>query len=240
MTPEGEGLLRAGGEALGLDLEAALPQFGRLHDLLVAASAQQNLTALKDERDIVLKHFVDSLTCLTTGLFDGDEQVLDLGTGAGFPALPLAIARPRLSISPLDATRRKVEFVAETARSLGLENVHPLVGRAETVGRDPQHRGRYDRVVTRAVASLAVLVEVSLPLLREGGVLVAQKGPGANEELVAARGALDKVGGIVHDVRALDLPVSGEERHLVLIEKVRETPAAYPRREGVPGKHPLS
>lgn len=240
VTPEGENLLREGAAELGLPLgEKQVERFARLLSLLTETSAQMNLTALRDERDIVLKHFVDSLTCLRGGWLNGAERVLDLGTGAGFPALPLAIVRPDLQICALDATRKKVEFVGRTAQTLGLENIIPLVGRAESLGREAGQREGYHRVVTRAVAALPILVELALPFLPVGGLLVAQKGPILSEELEAGTRAAAEVGGEVRGVESFRLPVAGDARTLVVIEKTAPTPERYPRREGVPNRKPL-
>ncbi|MBI0445145.1 16S rRNA (guanine(527)-N(7))-methyltransferase RsmG [Deinococcus sp. DB0503] len=240
MTPEGRALLLAGAAELGLELSAEhLDRFARLLVRLTEGSAQLNLTALHHERDIVLKHFVDSLTCLRGGWLDGAGRVLDLGTGAGFPALPLAIVRPDLQLVALDATRKKVDFVERTARSLELNHVQPLTGRAETLGRDPAQRESYDRVVTRAVAALPILVELTLPFLRTGGFLLAQKGPIGPEELEAGRRAAQEVGGEIRAIDAFVLPIAGDARSLVVIEKTAPTPERYPRREGVPNRKPL-
>ncbi|WP_104991819.1 16S rRNA (guanine(527)-N(7))-methyltransferase RsmG [Deinococcus sp. NW-56] len=239
MTPEATALLLQGGGELGLDLSSHVESFTRLLKLLQQGAAQTNLTALRDERDIVLKHFVDSLTCLRGSWLGGDGRVLDLGTGAGFPALPLAIVQPELRFTPVDATAKKIAFVTRTAAALELSNVTPLTARAETLGRDPAHREGYGRVVTRAVASLPALAELALPLLREGGVLVAQKGPISPEELEAGRLAAAEVGGEVRAVDAFALPVLGEARTLVVVEKTGPTPERYPRREGVPARKPL-
>lgn len=231
-------MLNAAAE-LDLDLSPQAELFGRLLDLLVAGADQVNLTSLRNERDIILKHFVDSLTCLRGGWLDGEWSVLDLGTGAGFPALPLAIVRPELRVTAMDATRKKVEFVGRTARDLGLANVEPLTGRAETLGRQPGRREGYDRVVTRAVAALPILAELALPFLPVGGLLVAQKGALGPEELEAGTRAAAEVGGEVRAVEPFALPVLGDARTLVVVEKVAPTPERYPRREGVPNKQPL-
>ncbi|WP_081908992.1 16S rRNA (guanine(527)-N(7))-methyltransferase RsmG [Deinococcus sp. YIM 77859] len=240
MTPEGELLLRQGAADLGLHLDAAqIGLFARLLVLLTETSTQMNLTALRDERDIVLKHFVDSLTCLRGGWLSGEGRVLDLGTGAGFPALPLAIVRPDLRLTPMDATRKKVEFVDRAAQALALENVTPRVGRAEHLGREPGQREAYDRVVTRAVAALPILAELALPFLRVGGLLVAQKGSLTPEELEAGTRAAAEVGGELRRVEPFQLPLARDARTLVVIEKVAVTPDRYPRREGVPNRKPL-
>lgn len=240
MTPEGLALLNTGASELGLVLTAEQQEkFAQLLRLLTEANAQFNLTALKTERDIVLKHFVDSLSCLRGNHLSGEDRVLDLGTGGGFPSLPLGIVCPQLWITPLDSTRKKIDFVRETAHALGLSRVEPLVGRAETLGQQPEHRGQYDRVVARAVAALPILAELALPLLKEGGLLVAQKGPIAEEELLAGRRAAGELGGRVQEVDEFNLPVLGDTRTLVVIEKVKPTPPKYPRREGVPNAQPL-
>ncbi|PTA67530.1 16S rRNA (guanine(527)-N(7))-methyltransferase RsmG [Deinococcus arcticus] len=239
MTPEGEALLRRGAAELGLQVDAQIPAFVQLMALLQEANRKVNLTALKTETDIVLKHFVDSLSCLRGEHLDGAQQVLDLGTGAGFPALPLALLRPEIPFVPLDSIRKKIDFVRAAAEALGLNNVQPQVGRAETLGRDPAHRESYDRVVCRAVAALPVLAELALPLLKPGGRLVAQKGPISEEELQAGRRAAGELGGRVTEVDAFTLPVLGDARTLIVVEKVGRTPKKYPRREGVPAAQPL-
>lgn len=240
MTSEGLELLRRGADELGLTLsEKQEEQFMQLLTLLKDGNQKFNLTALKTDHDIVIKHFLDSLTCLRGGHLDGDLRVLDLGTGGGFPALPLAVMRPDLQITPLDSTRKKIEFVRATAETLGLSQVTPLVGRAETIGRQAEYRGQFDRVVARAVAALPILAELALPLLKVGGLLVAQKGPITPEELRAGRRAADEVGGLIGELDEFQLPLLGDARTLITIEKIRATPELYPRREGVPNAQPL-
>lgn len=240
MTPEGEQLLRDGLGALSIvPGEHQVQQFGQLHSLLVERNAHVNLTALKTERDIVVKHFVDSASCLRGGHLGSGGRVIDIGTGAGFPALPLAILDPERDITALDSIRKKVEFVRAAAGALDLAGVQPRVGRAETLGRDPADRATFDRVVVRAVAALPILVELALPLLRVGGRLVAQKGPASDEELAAGARAARELGGEIVVVDSFELPVTGDARRLIVVEKTAPTPDRYPRREGIPTQQPL-
>ncbi len=239
MTPEGQALLLEAGRALDLDLSPALPRFAQLQRALIIGNAQLNLTALISERDIILKHFIDSLTCGVGGWLPAGARVLDLGTGAGFPTLPLAIVRPDVPFLAVDATRKKIEFVARTAAELHLSNVEVLTSRAETLGRSTEHREQYSRVVTRAVAALPILAELSLPLLNLGGLLIAQKGPLSTEELEAGQAAAAALGGEMFHVKHFELPILHDARSLVILRKISATPPQYPRREGVPNKQPL-
>ncbi|GAB5602856.1 16S rRNA (guanine(527)-N(7))-methyltransferase RsmG [Thermus sp. FJN-A] len=239
LSARGAELLLQGGRALGLDLEAHLPAFSRLYDLLMEANRRHNLTALRTEAEVVVKHFLDSLTLLTLPLWEGPLRVLDLGTGAGFPGLPLKLVRPELEVTLLDATQRKVAFVAEAVRALGLKGAHPLWGRAEELARRPEHREGYGRVVARAVAPLCVLVELGLPFAAVGGVMVAQKGPRVEEELARLPKALPLLGGRHQATHTLTLPFAEEVRALVVLAKEEPTPTRFPRRPGVPQKHPL-
>lgn len=226
ISEEGRALLLEGGEALGLDLRHFLPQFDLLHAALLEGNSRMNLTALTQERDIIIKHFLDSLTCARDGHLQTAGRVFDLGTGAGFPTLPLAIVYS-LNFVAMDATRKKVEHVAWAAAQVGLDNVQTLVGRAEALGRDPEHREQYGRVVTRAVAALPILAELALPLLEVGGLLIAQKGPISAEELQAGGSAAAALGGEITATERFQLPVTGEGRSLVVIRKTQATPAKY-------------
>ncbi|WP_234507178.1 MULTISPECIES: 16S rRNA (guanine(527)-N(7))-methyltransferase RsmG [Thermus] len=238
LSPEGVRLLLEGGEALGLDLSPHVPAFSRLYDLLLEGNRRANLTALRTEGEVVVKHFLDSLTLLVLPLWEGPLRVLDLGTGAGFPGLPLKIVRPELEIVLLDATRKKVDFVAEAVAALGLKGAKALWARAEVLAHEPAHREAYHRVVARAVAPMCVLAELGLPFLALEGAMVAQKGPRVAEELEPLPKALSTLGGRLGEVRRLALP-GGEERCLVVLHKEAPTPPRYPRRPGVPEKHPL-
>lgn len=240
LTGQGEMRLREGATQLGVALtDEQVEKFRQLYQLLLEGNARLNLTALKTEEDIVLKHFVDSLSCLRGHHLDDPARMLDLGTGGGFPSLPLAIVRPQLQIVPMDATRKKIDFVRETALNLGLPNVEPVTSRAETLGRDRIYRAQFDRVVARAVTALPILVELALPFVKVGGLLVSQKGALTPEELNAGAQAAELLGGQVRQVDEFELPVLGDARTIVVVEKIRATPEQYPRRDGLPNQQPL-
>lgn len=240
MTPTGKHLLLKAATELGLDLEPYLPQFSQLFELLTEANQTTNLTAIRDEQGIILKHFVDSLTCLKYPGLLGASTAIDVGTGAGFPGLPLAIVRPGTHFDLLDATKKKIEFVARAIQSLGLQNAQALWGRSEELAQNHVKRETYEAALCRAVSSLATVVELTLPLVRVGGFVLVQKGAAVDPEVAEAQGALNKLGGEIEQVLHLKLPVSREARNLIIVRKAAPTPPAYPRKPGVPAKNPLS
>jgi len=214
--------------------------FAELTDRLLGENEKYNLTAIRDPEKIALLHYADSVT-LSAYLASG-ATVLDVGCGAGFPTLPLAIVRPDLRIVCVDSTEKKVRYVRETAALLGLSRVDARVMRAEEGGRDPALRERFDFVTARAVAELRVLAELTLPFVRVGGSLLAMKGKQVADEVAAAAGALSALGGCVAvtDQTPLRSAALGEQSHaIVRVEKVRHTPAAYPRPFAQITKKPL-
>jgi 16S rRNA (guanine527-N7)-methyltransferase len=217
-------------------------QFARYSELLVEWNQRINLTAIVDEEGIVTRHFLDSLSVLAAldpAASDG-YSVIDVGAGAGLPGVPLAIMRPRWEVTLLEATRKKVDFLSLVAAELKLSNVTALWGRAEDWGQESVFRERFDAAVARAVAELPVLAEFCLPFVRQGGRWVAQKGPRAEEEVQQARNALGQLGGRLLRVEQVAVPgLAGETRALVIVEKVKATPATFPRRPGTPAKRPL-
>ncbi len=240
MTGAGKRLLLQAAGEIGLNLQPHLPQFAHLFELLTTANQTLNLTAIRDEEGIVLKHFVDSLTCLTYPGFQDGMTVIDVGTGAGFPGLPLALVRPKIRFDLLDATKKKVDFVESTIRALKLENAKAIWGRSEELSHTIVKRETYDAAVTRAVATLQVVAELTLPLVRVGGFVQVQKAVGVESEIGRAQSAIEKLGGSLAKVIGLELPMIKDKRNLVIIEKVAPTPPQYPRKAGVPSKNPLS
>lgn len=206
---------------------------------LSAGSARLNLTAITIPKEIVVKHFLDSLAGLQVIEPAAGKRIIDVGSGAGFPGLPLKIVRPELELTLLESSRKKAGFLETTVRELGLEGVLVTGMRAEEAGRDPVHRGKYHWAVARALAPVSVLGEYCLPFLRVPGVLVAYKGPGVGAELAEARHALAVLGGVAREVLEFKLPGVDDRRSLVVIEKRAPTPERFPRRAGAAAKRPL-
>ncbi len=206
---------------------------------LISWNQRFNLTAITDPAEIESKHFLDSLSCLLAMRERQADRVVDIGTGAGFPGLPLKIVCPQLQMTLVEATGKKLDFCRHIVQGLGLEHVDLVHGRAEDIGHSPDHRQSYDWAVARAVASMPVLVEYLLPLLRLGGRAVAQKGESGPAEAHAAEAALKVLGGRTHQVIRVELPGVAEVRFLVVVEKAAATPPEYPRRAGLPAKRPL-
>ena len=233
-------LLRDGAMQLGVELdEAQLGKFSVFTSLLLEWNQKFNLTRITDTRDITLKHYLDSLTCLAAAKFPLDARVVDVGAGAGFPGIPIEIARPDLNVALLDATRKRIAFLEEVVERLALAGISLLLGRAEDAGHDALRREFYDISVARAVARMNVLVEYCLPLVRVGGFALLQKGPDVDEELSEARPAITLLGGEMESVVTLNLPHSDAIRKLVIIRKILTAPVAYPRRPAVIQREPL-
>jgi 16S rRNA (guanine527-N7)-methyltransferase len=198
-----------------------------------------NLTAITDRPGIETKHFLDSLSCLKVMRIPGAARVVDVGTGAGFPGLPLKIAVPDIHLTLVEATGKKAEFCRHLIMRLQLRNAEVVHARAEEAGQDPALREQFDWALARAVADLPVLAEYLMPLVKVGGFALAQKGESGPAEAHAAEGALRLLGGAVMKVAPVELPGVPETRYLVVMAKTAGTPPQYPRRPGLPSKHPL-
>jgi 16S rRNA (guanine527-N7)-methyltransferase len=227
-------------ELLGLELSRSqLQAFAWYASELIEWNRRFNLTAITDPRDIEIKHFLDSLTCVLGMDRPGRGALVDVGTGAGFPGLPLKIALPQLRLTLVESVAKKAEFCRHVVEGLGLERVQVLHARAETVGHMSGHRAVYDWACARAVAQLPALVEYLLPLLRTGGRAVVQKGETGPAEAQAAEGAIRLLGGRLAQIVPVELPGVAESRYLLLVNKVAATPEEYPRRAGLPTRRPL-
>ena len=219
--------------------ETALARFEAFHALLDEANARMDLTAVLEEDERVDRHDLDSVTPLPLGLLPEGARVVDVGTGAGFPGMPLLILRPDLRMTFLDALAKRVGFLEDALARLGL-SAETLHARAEDAARMPAHRETYDAAVSRAVAAMPVLQELTLPFVRPGGVAVAWKGPGVLEEMTAARRAAFLLGGAMREPVPAPVPGRPEWNHLLIVtDKRKKTPSLYPRRAGTPAKKPL-
>jgi len=235
-----KGALREGLLALGYDKpEAMLEQFMTFKSLLLEWNDKINLTTITDDHGIVYKHFLDSLTCLQAPVDFKGKKVLDLGTGAGFPGVPLKIALPDLDLTLMDSLNKKIQYLTEVCKVLGFKEVACLHARAEEAARQTAYREKYDIVVSRAVANMSTLSEYCLPFVKTGGYFIAQKTNEAAEEIRAAEKAIKLLGGASPEVIHVSVPGTDFAHNLVVIRKVKTTPAVYPRKAGTPAKKPI-
>lgn len=198
-----------------------------------------NLTAIREMEAIRTKHFLDSFSCVLAWKANPPTRLVDVGTGAGFPGLPLKILYPNLQLTLVESVGKKAMFCQHIVRVLGLDGVDVIQARAETLGQDPKHREVYDWAVARAVAQMNVLSEFLLPLVKVGGMMLAQKGESGPAEAQSAEGAMNLLGGRLKQVMQVNLPGVADDRFLILVEKTAATPPKYPRKPGIPAKTPL-
>ena len=235
-----EEILAARADEAGIPLTAEqIGQFSVYHEMLLDWNTRMNLTALTAPEDVAVKHIIDSLTAYDAALFDGARTLIDVGTGAGLPGIPLAVYAPHLTVTLLDSLNKRVRFLTEVTAAMGLPNVRCIHARAEEAARTAEHRAAYDIVVSRAVARLPVLLEYTLPFVRVGGTLLALKGRAYAEEQKEARRAAGVLGGGRITARPVHLPGLDDVRAILTVTKERQTPAAYPRGGGAPARRPL-
>lgn len=196
-----------------------------------------NLTAITDEDDMILKHFIDSLTILE--YIPEKSNVIDVGTGAGFPGIPLKIVREDINMTLMDSLNKRITFLNEIINKLGLKKINAIHSRAEELAKIAEHREKYDIAVSRAVANLSTLSEYMLPFVKVGGKCICMKGSNIEEELKTAKNAIKELGGEIEKVINFKLPDSDNERNIIIIKKVRNTKSKYPRKAGMPSKEPL-
>jgi 16S rRNA (guanine527-N7)-methyltransferase len=206
---------------------------------LIEWNQKFNLTAIRDVAGIRTKHFLDSFSCVLAWKANPPANLIDIGTGAGFPGIPLKIIYPNTKVTLVESVGKKAMFCQHIVSLLGLEGVNVINARAEELGQMREHREKYDWGVARAVANLRVLSEYLLPLIQVGGRMLAQKGESGPAEVHSAENAIKLLGGEMRQLLTVILPGVVEERHLVVVDKVASTPPGYPRRPGVPAKKPL-
>ena len=218
--------------------EEQLEQFYNYMNMLIEWNEKINLTAIIEPKEIILKHFIDSLTILK--YIDKNKKVIDIGTGAGFPGIPLKIMRKDVEVTLLDSLNKRIQFLNEVIIQLKLEKIYTVHSRIEDYGKNKQYREKYDVVTSRAVANLSTLSEYMLPMIKVEGKSICMKGVEIEDELTKSKNAIKILGGKVVQIQKLNLPKSDNGRNIIIIEKVKNTPTKYPRKAGVPSKTPIS
>lgn len=225
---------------LGIDITGAqAEQFYKYYEILVEWNQFMNLTGITEFEEVVQKHFVDSLSIVEVKNMENVDNLIDVGTGAGFPGIPLKIVYPHLKVTLLDSLNKRIQFLDEVVRVTGLMNVETIHGRAEDYAKPGKKREAYDLCVSRAVANLATLSEYCLPYVKIGGEFISYKSGEINSEMEAAKSAVFLLGGKIEQCRNFMLPDSDIYRSLVSIRKVNGCPKKYPRKSGLPSKDPL-
>ncbi|MDF2890249.1 MAG: rsmG [Clostridia bacterium] len=225
-----------------LNIEATpetLDKFELLKGLLVEWNEKINLTAITESKEVDIKHFVDSATCLATGYIKDGHEVIDVGTGAGFPGVPVKILNASLKVTLLDSLNKRIKYLEDVVNKLELKEVTLVHSRAEDGGMNKLYREKYDIALSRAVAAMNILCEYCLPFVKVGGYFICQKGPSYKEELESAQNAIDVLGGKIREVKGFKLPNSEITHYIIIIQKIKATPPKYPRKAGKPAAEPV-
>ena len=215
-------------------------QLEQLHiymKLLQKCNENINLTSIIEDKDILQKHFIDSITIIP--YINYKDNIIDVGTGAGFPGIPIKIAREDVKVTLLDSLNKRVNFLKEVVSNLNLSNIQTIHGRAEDIGKNSNFREKFDVATSRAVAPLNILVEYLMPLVKKGGRCICMKGKDIKEELEISKKAINVLGGELEKVDEFYLPQSYIKRNIIIIRKMKDTPSKYPRKAGTPSKEPI-
>lgn len=227
-------------KAMGIELnEKQIEQFKVYYDMLIEKNKVMNLTTITELSEVIDKHFVDSLSIVKAISLKDNLKILDLGTGAGFPGIPLKIVFPHLDITLLDSLNKKIKFLDEVIEELNLEGIQAIHGRAEDFARQSGYREAFDVCLSRAVANLSTLTEYCLPYVVIGGQFVPYKSGVIDNEVIESKTAVFQLGGKVKEVVKFTLPETEIERSFVIIDKTKKTPKMYPRKAGLPSKEPI-
>ena len=217
--------------------ESMCKQFYQYMKLLLEWNEKINLTAITEENEVIIKHFIDSLTIFK--YIEDGETIIDIGTGAGFPGIPLAITKKENKITLVDSLNKRINFLLNVKKELNLNNVEAIHSRIEEIGKNNNYREQYNIVTSRAVAKLNVLLEYMMPLVKVGGMCICMKGSNIDDEIEQSKNALNILGGKVIKIDKMMLPNTDISRNIILIKKVNETPKQYPRKPGTPAKEPI-
>ena len=233
-------ILEEGFKKLNLSYDSVKDEkFEKYKELLKEWNQKINITAIEDDEEIYIKHFLDSIIILDKNMEQEKKSIIDIGTGGGFPGLPLKIANNNYSVTLLDSLRKRIDFLSIVIKELELEDVYLIHGRAEDYGQNKDYREQFDICVSRAVAPLNVLSELCLPFVKVGGYFAAYKSENISEEILNSENAVIKLGGRIKDIKEISLPGSEIVRKIIIIEKVNSTEKIYPRKAGKPSKNPL-
>lgn len=225
---------------LGVDIsEESLEKLILFKDIMLEWNKRINLTTITEEKEIIIKHFLDSATCLCTGYIKSGMSIIDVGSGAGFPGIPVKILKSGLKMTLLDSLNKRIIYLNEAVKALKLENTSAVHARAEEAGNSKTHREHYDIVLSRAVASMNVLCEYCLPFAKVGGFFLCQKGPDIRKEIGEAEKSIKIMGGAIKEIKQYKLPQSDIKHNIIVIEKISATPTKYPRKPGKPSASPI-
>ena len=237
---ENRKVLIDGLKELGIDAsEVKLEKLIEFKKIMLDWNEKVNLTAITEEKEVFIKHFLDSATCLSTGYIKEGMNLIDVGTGAGFPGIPISILKNGLKMTLLDSLNKRVTYLNEVVKQLDLKDITTVHARAEEAGSSEVYRAVYDIVLSRAVASMSVLCEYCMPFAKVGGYFLCQKGPDISSELEEAGTAIKTLGGRIKEVREYFLPFSDIKHNIIVIEKTTDTPTKYPRKPGKPAANPI-
>ncbi len=217
--------------------EKQIEQFYSYMELLIEWNEKINLTAIIEPEEIILKHFIDSITI--SKYINKNAKLIDIGTGAGFPGIPLKIIRDDIEITLVDSLNKRINFLKEVINNLELKNIEAIHSRAEEIGKNKVYRETFDYATSRAVANLSTLAEYLIPLVKQNGYVIAMKGANIEEEKNKSQNAIELLGGKIEEIEKFQLPKSDINRNIIKIKKVKATPTKYPRKAGMPAKEPI-
>lgn len=233
-------MLKKGIEDLGLKCSyETIDKFSKYREILVEWNQKMNLTGIEEEKEVYIKHFLDSVAAVKKGYIKDGMSIIDVGTGAGFPGLPLRICLENSKVTLLDSLNKRINFLSEVCTNINIDDIELIHGRAEDFGKDEKYREQYDIATARAVAGLPILMEFCVPFIKVGGYFVCLKGPNADTELEESRKAMEVLGLEFVEKIDVELPEIELKHNIVVFKKVNSTPAKYPRKAGKPVKTPI-